>query len=234
MVQGATVTRVFVGSNPTPTAISEKEAMSMIDPSRVLVGWLIRHGELNVENKWDGWGNFVLSPEGQESAEKAGQWLSFQRIGRIVSSDLVRAYQTAEIISNCCNVECPFLSTDPVLRALNVGDYSGKEKTDERKEEFRKYLDNPALVIPGGESRDQLKERVQAISQYFASPYKGLPTAIATHNSTIKAWLDLDERGDFITPGGILEVYLTPEGKFEFEAVLGKVDPEHDMGGGCS
>jgi broad specificity phosphatase PhoE len=200
--------------------------MLNLDPSRELIGYLVRHGELNIKGKWDGWGNYVLSPEGRQSAEKAGQWLSFEPIGRIVTSDLPRATQTADIIMECCNVSCPFLASDPTLRAWAIGDFTGKDKTPERKAEFQHYRDNPDEMIPGGESFNQMCERVKIIFQYLMSPYKALPSVIVCHNSVLKGLMGIDEKGNLVEPGGIVAVYLTAEGNFDFEIKLGATDIE--------
>ena len=48
-----------------------------LDPSRVLIGFLVRHGELNDMSIWDSWGSYDLSEEGRQQAEKAAQYLSF-------------------------------------------------------------------------------------------------------------------------------------------------------------
>jgi broad specificity phosphatase PhoE len=200
--------------------------MLNLDPSRELIGYLVRHGELNIKGKWDGWGNYVLSPEGRQSAEKAGQWLSFESIGRIVTSDLPRATQTADIIMECCNVACPFLASDPTLRAWAIGDFTGKDKTPERKAEFQHYRDNPDEMIPGGESFNQMCERVKIIFQYLMSPYKALPSVIVCHNSVLKGLMGIDEKGNLVEPGGIVAVYLTAEGNFDFEIKLGATDIE--------
>lgn len=200
------------------------------DPSQTLLGWLVRHGELNIGNKWDGWGNFVLSPEGRQSAEKAGQWLSFQPIGRIVASDLPRTAQTAEIIMECVDVRCPYLAFDPNLRAWAIGDFTGKEKTPERKEQFKYYRDHPDEPIPGGESFNQMKDRVKVAFQYLCSPYCALPTVIMTHNSVLKALLDLDEAGDLVEPGGVVAVYMDEKGDIDFEVVLGATDLDKQAG----
>jgi broad specificity phosphatase PhoE len=207
-----------------------------LDPSRELIGYLVRHGELNIKGKWDGWGNFVLSPEGRESAEKAGQWLSFMGIGRIITSDLPRALQTADIISGCCETACPFIATDPNLRAWAIGDFTGKDKTDERKAEFQHYRDNPNEPIPNGESFNQMCERVKIIFQYLCSPYKALPTVIVCHNSVLKGLMGIDEKGNLIEPGGIIAVYIDDKSNFDFDIVMGATsdDVEASLDSSCA
>jgi len=206
-----------------------EDIFSNVAPERTLIGFIVRHGALKVEEGkaddekvWDGWGPYRLSEEGRRQAEKAGQWLSFEQLGRIVTSDLPRAVETAEIILAACNVACPYIATDPNLRSWAIGDFTGKKKTEERREEFFQYVQNPALPIPGGESHDQCEERVVVIDQYLAVPYKGLPTVVICHNSMIKARLGISHPGDVVEPGGVIAVYLNPKGEFEYEIVMGK------------
>lgn len=204
--------------------------MMNMDPAHTLLGYIIRHGELNIKSKWDGWGSFVLSPEGRQAAEKAAQWLSFERIGRVVASDLPRTLQTAEILMERVNSACPYLATDPNLRAWAIGDFTGKEKTEERKTQLQHYRDNPDEIIPGGESWNQLFERVKIIFQYLCSPYEALPTAIVTHNSVIKALMGLDEKGNIVDEGGIIAAYMDAKGDVDFEVVLGATDLDKNSG----
>ena len=197
-----------------------------LTPEKTLLGFLVRHGELNRANIWDSWGNYRLSDEGIQSVEKAAQWLSFNKIGRVISSDVPRAVETAQIIVNACNVACPFDHTDPNLRPWMVAGFTGKTKTPELVEKFKYYLEHPDIPIPDGESLDQLDLRVQVISQYLCSPYDGLPTVLAIHNSVIKAFMGLDDVKEVCDPGGVVCVYMTEKGEFEFDIVLGAIaDP---------
>lgn len=197
-----------------------------LNPELELIGYLVRHGELKNMRIWDGWGEFELSAEGHQQAEAAARWLSFERIGRVISSDVPRTIQTAQYLMNTGAVECPYLSTDPNLRPWNVADYTGKTKTPERIASFMKYIEDPTLVIPGGESRQQLKERAQVVFQYLTVPYKGLPTVCFIHNSVIKSLMGIDDIRDAVAPGGIVAVYMDSKGEISFDVVLGAVAPE--------
>ena len=115
------------------------------------------------------------------------------------------------------------------MRSWAIGDFTGKTKTPERKEQFQYYRDNPEVPIPNGESWNQFRERVQVAFQYLCSPYKALPTLLVIHNSVIKALLDIDAKGDLIDPGGIIQVFMTPEGKFDFQVVLGATQMDSDV-----
>lgn len=203
--------------------------MFNFDPTKQLVGFLVRHGELKNMHIWDGWGNYGLSEEGKQQAEKAAQWLSFERIGRIISSDVPRTQQTAEYLMDAGSVVCPFMACDPNLRPWMVSEFTGKEKTPKRLAEFKKYLDDPNLVIPGGESRNQLHERIQVIFQYLQTPYQGLPTAFFIHNSVMKSLMGLDDIKECVAPGGIVGVYLDERANVSYEVLLGAVEAEQGV-----
>ena len=198
-----------------------------IDPTRTLLGYLVRHGELKNMAIWDGWGDYDLSAEGCQQAQKAAQWLSFERIGRIISSDVPRTVHTAQYLMDTGAAECPFLLTEPNLRPWNVSDeFTGKEKTPERIESFKKYIDNPDLVIPGGESRNDLDARVKVLWQYFLAPYNGKITVAFIHNSVLKALMGIDDIKDAVSPGGVVAVYMNEKGDIEYEIKLGDMNLE--------
>lgn len=206
-----------------------------MDPTRVLIGYIARHGEteLNAANCWRGWENPSLDQNGLDAAEKLGWWLSFEypRIGRVVCSDFTRAVQTAEIIMQTCGVECPYLSTDPNLRPWNIPEFAGKEKTPERIAKLREYINNPERVIPDGESLTQFRDRNDIIFQYLMVPHKGLPTLVVAHTSNIVAAMRhvaeingeerCEEVDDIVGPGGLVAVYCNAAGRIDIVPMLG-------------
>lgn len=203
--------------------------MFNMDPSRETLGYLVRHGELTDMSCWDGWGNLDLSEEGRQQAEAAARWLSFEQIGRVISSDVPRSLHTAEFLMDTGAVACPFLMHEPNLRPWMVAGFTGKEKTPERLAEFKKYIENPDLVIPDGESHNQFELRVQVLFQYLASPYNALPTAFFVHNSVIKAVMGIPNVKEACSPGGIVKVTLDEKGEMYFDVVLGHIEPEQGV-----
>lgn len=197
-----------------------------MDPSLELIGFLCRHGELTNMKIWDSWGNYELSEEGKQQAANAARWLSFERIGRVISSDVPRTISTAQYLMDTGAVDCPFMACDPNLRPWYLPTFQGKEKTPERIADCKKYIDDPDLVPPDGESRNQLHSRVQVIWQYMMVPYKGLPTAAFIHNSVIKSLMGIDDVADAVAPGGVIGVYMNAKGKVSFKVLLGAVSQE--------
>jgi bisphosphoglycerate-dependent phosphoglycerate mutase len=96
--------------------------------------FLVRHGDtdLNNEDIIHGWVSTPLNDEGIADAHKAADSLKDKNITRIVSSDLPRAKQTANILSQKLKVPVTF---DPNLRTWDSGDFDGTKD----HEEFKKY-----------------------------------------------------------------------------------------------
>ena len=60
---------------------------------------LIRHGqsEWNLENRFTGWIDIPLSPQGEEEARKAGEKIKSLKFDKVYTSVLQRAIKTYEI-----------------------------------------------------------------------------------------------------------------------------------------
>ena len=198
--------------------------MLNMEPQLELIGYLVRHGTLTSMSVWDSWGTLGLSEEGRQQAAAAAQWLSFEHIGRVICSDVPRSIESAQFLLDIGCVLCPYLGSDPNLRPWYVSDFSGKEKSPENLAKFKPYADDPSLQIPGGESRNQLRDRVQVAWQYLTTPYKGLPTVLYVHNSVIKCLMGLEEIKDAVSPGGIVAVYMDERGDVSFRIVLGDMN----------
>lgn len=173
--------------------------------------YLVRHGDVDLDDNgiFDGWMPVPLNAKGREQAEGAGKKLH-SRVQRIVSSDILRAFETAGIVNQYLSLS---IKTDDGLRPIDVGEFTGKSK-DSNWDEFKKYIANPDLRIPGGESSNDFHKRVaQTVRRY----QDGIPTALVTHNSFFASAAnhlytpDEDEVEDMIEPGGV--AILTSTGK---------------------
>lgn len=128
----------------------------------------MRHGQTlwNATHRWQGWADVDLDEVGVRQAEHAAVALATLLDGtalRLVSSDLLRARHTAEILGAA--VGCAVSEVVPGLRERNVGEWSGKT-TSEIEATWPGQLDawrHGALpMIPGGESEATLSERINA------------------------------------------------------------------------
>ncbi len=121
--------------------------------SKVLI---VRHGETtwNREGRMQGWAPTPLTERGVEQARKAGEYISdHYDVSRIVSSDLIRAIETAEEINEFIEVE---IEEDIRWREQDFGVYQGLTPTEfqERVEE-----NSPTKPLKDGESISGVRKR---------------------------------------------------------------------------
>lgn len=83
--------------------------------------YLMRHG-LDDENYIGGWSNVSLVSEGEQQVKEACSFLSNIKLNRIISSDVLRAKQTASIVSNYLSIDVIY---DLRLRELDKGLLTG-------------------------------------------------------------------------------------------------------------
>lgn len=89
--------------------------------------YLVRHGQTdwNVAKKTQGHTDIPLNDSGKKEAELIAKKFSSISISKIISSDLIRARETAEIIN--VRTRCPLI-TDVRLREINYGVLEGIER----------------------------------------------------------------------------------------------------------
>ncbi len=127
---------------------------------------VVRHGETewNHDNRVQGSMDVPLSPRGRGQTLALARSLS--RLGKIVdkvfTSDLTRARETAEILA--ARLGWPTPVVDPHLREMDCGQWEGRSIDDLREREpegWRRWMDDPAFRVPGGESILDVKARVR-------------------------------------------------------------------------
>jgi len=110
----------------------------------------LRHGESvgNAEARWQGQSDYVLTEKGRTQAYALAQrWKSeAAKFDLIISSPLVRAIETAEIIASALNVK---VESDAILLERHIGEMEGLTAEEVRK------IPQPPYVTPydpiGGE-----------------------------------------------------------------------------------
>src|ERR1035437_6435324 len=101
--------------------------------------------------------NLELSPLGKQEAKNVSSKIAKKGLTGLIVSPLLRAQETAAIISK--EIDVPILETNKALLPWAIGEMQGKSIKDTLPE-LHKYMDNPDKVIPGGgESFNQFKER---------------------------------------------------------------------------
>jgi broad specificity phosphatase PhoE len=101
----------------------------------------LRHGESigNAESRWQGQSDYALTDKGRKQARAlANRWKSEgAKFDVIISSPLVRAKETAEIIASALDVELEF---DPILLERNIGEMEGLTVEEVRKKPQPPYV----------------------------------------------------------------------------------------------
>lgn len=150
---------------------------------------LIRHARTpwNLEKKIQGSTDIPLSPEGKKEAARWGELLKPEPFDVILSSPLIRARETALILSDKMGIPV-FHEAD--LREQDFGDWEGQRITDIREkdpkavefQESRGWKFRP----PGGESRIRVLERVTKAFERAAKNFENQYILVVTHQSVIK------------------------------------------------
>ena len=156
--------------------------------------YLIRHGK-DDETVRGGWSRLPLTEEGvQGVAALAENHADTMDVGRIYTSDLCRAMQTAQILGTW--LKCPVISL-PQFREANNGDLAGMKNTLalERYPDLFWNQMEWEQCYPGGESPKQFYERILKAWTDFSEEIGsyGENVALVTHGGVIHVILSLIE-----------------------------------------
>jgi broad specificity phosphatase PhoE len=142
---------------------------------------LVRHGqsEWNALGRWQGQADPPLSDLGRQQALNAAPRIG--SIDVIVSSDLLRAVDTAQIISNQLGVGPVVI--EPELRERDAGAWSGLtgEQIDAGWPGFREAGRHPE----GWETDADLLVRVCSALDRIATEYEGAEVLVITHGGVV-------------------------------------------------
>lgn len=122
--------------------------------------YLIRHA-MDDESYVGSWSDVEILESEKEKVKKLGEYIKDNlNISRIYSSDIRRAYQTAEIIAKELNME---VHIDKNLREQNKGTLTGKLKSTLSKKD-KELLENQQIdtLFPEGETLIDLYNRIKS------------------------------------------------------------------------
>lgn len=153
--------------------------------------FLIRHGitDWHREGRVLGQRDIALNDEGLEQARAAAAALADAPLVEVISSPLVRALQTAELIGQQFGIE---VARDPRLIDLRVGKWEGMTYEEvAAHSEYKEFIKDPLSErIPGAESLSDVKTRaVAAIEQAIEDNPSGDAIAVVTHAGIIRVLL---------------------------------------------
>ncbi|TKW07704.1 hypothetical protein SEVIR_7G324700v4 [Setaria viridis] len=153
---------------------------------------LVRHGQTdwNVSRIVQGRMDQELNETGRQQAAMVARRLSEEtKPAAVYSSDLKRAFQTAQTIAAHCGVSDSDLVIDLALTERHMGLFQGWTIDDaKRSEAFKAFArgGRDQEIPGGGESLDQLFERCVPRLNAIAEKHKGERVVIVSHEAVIE------------------------------------------------
>jgi glucosyl-3-phosphoglycerate phosphatase len=146
---------------------------------------IVRHGQAegNTSHRFIGWQEVPLDPLGLEQARTVAVRLAQAGIRRVISSDILRARQTAEPLAAMLDVP---IELDERVREIGNGQWTGllpAEIAAGWPDLWQAYITGTDVARPDGERWQDVRARVvAALAEYVDSP---VPTAIFTHGGPV-------------------------------------------------
>lgn len=161
----------------------------MAQSSQRVVLW--RHGQTNwnIENRFQGHSDIPLNDVGFAQAERAAPLLMSLNPEKIISSDLMRAQQTAASLAKLAQLE---VQIDAGLRETNGGKWEGKTGAENRAWDYDRFVNwldgDDAPAGETGERRSEIAQRaVSAIERALSPEISTL--IVVTHGGTARCVL---------------------------------------------
>ncbi len=188
-------------------------------PTRIIA---IRHGETawNVDTRIQGQLDIGLNDTGRWQARRVAQALAGEAIDAIYSSDLFRAWDTANAVSIATGVA---LQAEPGLRERGFGVFEGKTFSEieahwpDQALLWRKR--QPDFAPEGGESLLVMRDRIQGVVDRLATQHPGQLIVMVAHGGVMDALYRLATRQDIQAPrtwalgnAAINRLLWTPDG----------------------
>ena len=160
-------------------------------PTRLL---LLRHGqtELSVQRRYSGRGNPELTELGRRQAAAAARYLVERGgITAVISSPLQRAYDTAAAAAKALGLD---VTVDDDLIETDFGSWEGLtfgEAAERDPDLHTRWLRDTATMPPGGESFDDVLERVCRARDRVVAAHQDATILLVSHVTPIKMLLRL-------------------------------------------
>jgi probable phosphoglycerate mutase len=151
---------------------------------------LLRHGQtaLSGERRFSGLGDVPLTSYGEAQARAAATRLAARGgIDAVVSSPLVRARQTAAVVTRRLGLPDPAVDDD--LRETDFGDWEGHTFAEVQlkwPDELGAWLASDTVAPPGGESFAATTDRVRGALSRLLDAYPRQTVLVVAHVTPIK------------------------------------------------
>lgn len=182
------------------------EILKQWGAKRVWKAVFARHGttDWNVEKRYLGHTDIPLNEIGRNEARLLGKELSRLALDAIYSSDLRRAYETAQIIRDEIQSATGHLHeiiVDARLREMHFGSIEGltyEEALEQDADGVGAWYDHMETMPPPGGPESALQVRDRMVEFMSELGQKGYQWAlIVTHGGAIRSWRSLMEKKRF-------------------------------------
>lgn len=152
--------------------------------------WLVRHGETdwNREQRLMGQLDIPLNARGLQQAADLAASLHGQPFDALVSSDLLRARQTADVLAAALNLP---LTLDARLREEHLGGWQGQTHAEIQARYpgtwEQRRVDPPGFRPPEGETIAEMAARACAAMDEIAAKYPQRRVLVVSHGILIAA-----------------------------------------------
>lgn len=152
--------------------------------------YIVRHGETNAnkDGYLQGWSNDPLNENGRRLAEITGRGMKGIHFDCCISSPLIRAKETAEIILKESENDTPVIFDDRI-KEINFGIF---ERTDIRDERIIRFLQEPIVDyrFSGGERIVDVMQRTQGFLKELVLRDDDKIYLVSTHGCALRAMLN--------------------------------------------
>ncbi len=185
---------------------------------------IVRHGSthLNSNDHIRGWMDVPLSEEGKQDALDIGKRLKFNPPDCIFTSDLSRASDTAQAISDATGA--PIVEVTKGLRPWDLGEFTGQYAPDVHPHILDYACYKPDEPIPGGESFNSFKNRLLDKIDEITKNYGDKNVAIVTHHRDerlLEGWMLTGQPKDRLIDTHVFFQHGIPPGSYR-EIILKK------------
>jgi len=143
--------------------------------------YFIRHGQadnnvnLTLNSKADD--DINITTKGIEEIKESAEELKNKKIDLIISSDIKRAVQSAEILSKELGLKIKY---DDRLREINVGDWDG-DLIDDHQEFINQWRNGESVTYPNGENWLDAKKRIELFYNDLLRNYRNKNILLVGH-----------------------------------------------------
>ncbi len=141
-----------------------------------------------------GWSDYSLSEVGKQHAKKLATIVSWNPPDILLSSNLIRAVETAVVIADTISVPLEIPRRD--FRPWDLGEFVGKPSSETIPIIARLATHMPDMPAPKGESFNSFRARFFAgLLKAFRRHHNRIRIGIVTHNRCerlLRAWAKLD------------------------------------------